>query len=355
MRNFLGWAGGRSRVEPSRSPRILVYESEAIRIAQYALSSPSLEIGGDLFGFFAPDGSPLVFIASGPGPRARRGGTHFQQDPEFQARLFHDLASKFRMFYVGDWHSHHGLGLSEPSGSDDAKLEDLATKNAWPRLFSAIVQTDRVRDVSDHSAARRGETSRPERNSVGFGGPMRAYGVWWNAFQYSFNEPNPRQRVAVEFQSGANPHEESSASINAAVPIVPCSTGYPTFSRGSEVAEVANGAVACEQADEFTINTYRKLCRVVASELPEAEMEVDLKDSSGARLIVSSNRRTVACRLHSVADASLTITISSKGLKNVVVKVPCPRGEIDPVDVRAIALRIVEQLQPPAVRGGTGN
>ena len=161
-----------------------------------------------MFGFYEPGGSPLILVATGPGPAARRDATHFQQDPEFQAAVFNQLATKFRMFYIGDWHSHHSIQLSEPSGPDNAKLQDLANKNGWSRLCSLIVQTE----MSSIRSPRHGR----QRHENEADGPTEGLGIWWNAFQYDFQGHElARDRVAIDFQSDANPYELTSDNIDA--------------------------------------------------------------------------------------------------------------------------------------------
>ena len=330
--------GGGKRVRDAAT-RILLYEYEAIRIAKYAQSSPGIEIGGDLLGFYAPTGNPLVFIASGPGPTARRDATHFQQDPQYQATIFNHLALKFRMFYVGDWHSHHGLGLSEPSGSDDAKLQDLSAKNGWPRLFSLIVQTELAR----------GRFGGP-------GGPIEGFGIWWNAFQYAFDETGPvRHRVQIEFQSGENPYAAESDRITPTRETRSDLRGYEAGASATtdfRVPEVHGGAAA--SGDEFTINIYQKICRGLSDELPRVEMEVDLEYPGGPRLAILDGDKKVACSILNSGDVSLAVMVDPAGGKQLTFKVPRSRGQVDPVAIRTIVQRIMEQFKPPNDPGQPG-
>ena len=334
-RDFFGGA------KPAREavPRILLYESEAIRIAKYAQPSTRIEIGGDLLGFYEPSGSPLVFVASGPGPAARRDATHFQQDPQYQATIFNHLASKFRLFYVGDWHSHHSLGLSEPSGSDDAKLQDLSAKNGWPRLFSVIVQTEL-----------------PRGGFRGDGGPTEGFGIWWNAFQYTFDEPQPvRYRVQIEFQTGGNPYGAESDRINSTRERESDLRSYEA--RGSETTDFRVPEVhdqATVPADEFTITIYQKICRALSDELRRVEMEVDLECPGGPLLVIADGDKKVACSILVSADDSLAVRIDPPGGKQVAFKVPCLRGQVDSVDIRTIVQRIIEHFKLPNDMGQPG-
>jgi hypothetical protein len=349
FRDFFGLLGGKRTKGCTRAPRILLFESEAVRIARYALSSPRLEIGGDLLGFYAPDGSPLVFVASGPGPAARGDATHFQQDPEFQALVFNQLASQFRMFYLGDWHSHHGLGLSDPSVSDDAKLQDLASRNGWPQLFSLIVQTGGVSARLDYRTGGRDEIRR-DPDMPWAGGPIEAFGVSWSAFQYVFAEPErSRRRVAVEFQSGDNPHEALSDGISSAVGRGHCPWSHEARGESRRAAQTtrANHRTAGAALDEeFAVSTYQEICRVLSGELRVAQMEVDLEHLGGACLVVLNDGEKVVCGIGGISDGSLEVTVDPTRGDQVKFRVPCPRGRVDAIDIRAIARQIVEQFRP---------
>lgn len=332
------WFGGqrKGRMEKIvREPRILLYESEAIRIAKYARSSPGLEIGGDMLGFYEPAGSPLVFVASGPGPAAQRDTTHFQQDPQFQIAVFNKVASKFRMFYVGDWHSHHSLGLSEPSGSDDAKLQDLAEKNGWPILYSVIVQTQ---VAEDRSGRRRHD------------GPVESFGLWWNGFEYTFGQPaNARRRVSIEFQSGDNPYLSTSDDVNAVCEGVSnhwaqesAGMGRPADHPLTRHAETRSGVMS----DEFAVDIYQQLCKIIAAEMQQAEMQVDLDYPGGARLLISDGLKQVTCRVVESSEHIEAIVDSAAGKQTF--NLPSRRGRTGSNDIAKMAAQIITELRSSA-------
>lgn len=342
-------AGNRTRGAASE-PRILLYESEAKRIARYAQSSLHLEIGGDLLGFYAPDGNPLVFVASGPGPAARRDATHFQQDPEFQVAVFNQLATKFRMFYVGDWHSHHALGLSQPSGPDDAKLQDLADKNGWLQLFSLIVETEFPGGRSNYPAHHRDDISRRDNQRGAPNGPIEGFGVWWNAFQYLFREQkHVRHRVDIEFQTGANPYETTSENIDATFQGGPPQRSYEARGLASAVLpplETLGRRESTIAGEEFPLNIYQNICRLLSSELEKAEMQVDLESPGGPRLIVFEGEEKVICRILGRSDLALEVVVEPDGGKQIAFEVPLEQAQIDPVDVRRIVACVVSQFKP---------
>lgn len=252
------------------------------------------------------------------------------------------------MFYVGDWHSHHSLGLSEPSGPDDAKLQDLASKNGWPRLFSLIIETVGAGSHNDYHVGRRDKISQRQSGKAGSRGPIEACGVWWNAFQYFFTAARPvRDRVAVEFQSGRNPHDAISEEINAGLERGTHPRSYEvggvatSETRGSEVHSRTETSA---RGDELVISTYQKVCGVLSTQLPRAHMEVDLGRPSGASLVVYDAGKEVVCSICGTADGSLAVAVNSAGGEQIVFDVPYPRGRVDPVAVRTIVARILEQF-----------
>lgn len=169
--------------------RLLIFESEAEKIARWAAASPGIETGGDLFGYYTMEGRPIVLFAAGPGPRAQHMEMNFVQDTEYQQETFRTLARRYRLFYLGDWHSHHTLDLDQPSGSDDLKIADLARKNGWRQLSSIVIQTRVQRSRGQH-----------------------AYGVVWNTFAHSVTQGrHDRERIEVEVIAGASPIADRTA------------------------------------------------------------------------------------------------------------------------------------------------
>jgi hypothetical protein len=345
-RGLFSLVAGKRALGLGGQPRILLYASEAKRIARYARSSPSLEIGGDLFGFYEPGGNPLIFVASGPGPGARRDATHFQQDLEFQAAVFNELATKFRMFYVGDWHSHHSLNLSEPSPSDNAKLQDLANKNGWRQLFSFIVQTE----ISS-SRSRAARSDEPELD-----GPVEAYGIWWNAFQYVFQAHDlARYRVSIDFQSGANPYEATSENIDGTLKVEPRQQVHAASGLASAVLPPLESLSRnhYEVGSDDLLNTYQDICRSLSRELDEAEMEVDLESLAGPRLVVFDGAEKVTCSMLRRSSSAYDVVIDPDGGKQVKLEVPSDHGKISPAEVRRISACVASQFKTSGDRKQT--
>lgn len=98
--------------------KIIIYQSELDYLSKCILESPRLETGGNLFGLWTPFGIPLIHYVVGPGPKAVHNPTHFRQDLEFLDKNADYLVKEHALHHIGSWHSHHSLGLAEPSGGD---------------------------------------------------------------------------------------------------------------------------------------------------------------------------------------------------------------------------------------------
>ncbi len=123
-------------------PRAWFFRSELQRIADHTAMYPSLETGGSLFGYFTHTGLPIVLRATGPGPRATRTSTSFFQDPGFLAACASRLFSSMALQHVGEWHSHHSLGLRMPSGGDDASVVDGMEARNFQRFLLVIANVE---------------------------------------------------------------------------------------------------------------------------------------------------------------------------------------------------------------------
>lgn len=69
--------------EPAEVGKGFIYASELSFIARHTLDSPSCETGGDLFGYWTHEGYPIVAYVIGPGKKANRQVTFFNQDEAY--------------------------------------------------------------------------------------------------------------------------------------------------------------------------------------------------------------------------------------------------------------------------------
>ena len=104
--------------EPESGKEVIVYQSELDYISRCILSHPNIETGGQLFGFYGAKGTPVVCYAIGPGKHANHQVTFFNQDLDYLQAVGDILNSDYGLQHIGEWHSHHRLGLDQPSGHD---------------------------------------------------------------------------------------------------------------------------------------------------------------------------------------------------------------------------------------------
>ena len=133
-----------NRRSPPKAPSavLLTWESELRAIAAEA-SAWSIETGGDLFGRW--NEAPTILFASKAGPNAERNNAHFRLDVDYLRQLSGILADDWALRYFGDWHSHHRLGLSSPSGGDQKRIVGLAGRNQFTTMAEIIVTLEDTR------------------------------------------------------------------------------------------------------------------------------------------------------------------------------------------------------------------
>ena len=118
---------------------LTIWESE-LRAIAVETSAWTIETGGDLFGRW--QGAPIVFLATKAGPKAQRSNAHFRLDVDYLRQLSEPLATQWALRYFGDWHSHHRLGLLEPSSGDRRRIRQLGNRNQFAGMAEIIVTTE---------------------------------------------------------------------------------------------------------------------------------------------------------------------------------------------------------------------
>ena len=117
----MGWIPPWRRSAPQiadNGNKVLIYQSELDYMSQCILDRQKIETGGNLFGLCTPFGIPFIQYVVGPGPEAIHEYTHFRQDFRFLDRNADLLVAEHALHHIGSWHSHHNLGLAEPSSGD---------------------------------------------------------------------------------------------------------------------------------------------------------------------------------------------------------------------------------------------
>lgn len=125
---------------------VWIYKSELAGIIAEAKRFPDLETGGDLYGTFSHGNAPVIWLASGPGPKAKHHLTDFEQDIEFINHWQEKLHAEFGIQYIGTWHSHHRINLPEPSSGDVDAARRYALKHDRRRTLEIIVNHVSERD-----------------------------------------------------------------------------------------------------------------------------------------------------------------------------------------------------------------
>lgn len=118
--------------------KTLIYEKELEHLSGWAQEYPDLETGGDLFGFWTHSGSPIIQLVLGPGPKSRHNFTSFYQDRDFLINAGEIIRNAHGLQHIGEWHSHHQLGLAEPSGGDEMTVFNALEKYNFPKFLLCV-------------------------------------------------------------------------------------------------------------------------------------------------------------------------------------------------------------------------
>lgn len=124
--------------EKSPSPTSIIYQSELDYLSRCILDYPNIETGGQLFGFWSNQGVPVVLYTIGPGPRANHEQAFFNQDSNYLMTIGNELLDRYGLCHIGEWHSHHQLGLARPSGHDARTMHNGLIRIPQRRLLLCI-------------------------------------------------------------------------------------------------------------------------------------------------------------------------------------------------------------------------
>lgn len=120
------------------SETAMIYQSELDFVSRCILDFPDIETGGQLFGYWTASGVPVVLFAIGPGPRANHQVAFFNQDIEYLTAVGSMLVERYGLQHIGEWHSHHRLGLAHPSGHDAATMVNCIRRQNLGRFLLCI-------------------------------------------------------------------------------------------------------------------------------------------------------------------------------------------------------------------------
>lgn len=105
-----------------RTFTVAVYADEYKEMCAWVLKNKTLETGGDLFGLWSEDGTAVIQLVLGPGQGCRRAVHSFYQDVPYLQRVGNHLTREEGLCHIGEWHSHHTIGLTRPSGGDEGTV-----------------------------------------------------------------------------------------------------------------------------------------------------------------------------------------------------------------------------------------
>ena len=122
---------------------VAIYANEYKQICAWVLKHQSLETGGDLFGLWSDDHSAVIQLVLGPGRNCRRAAHSFYQDVAYLGKVGSNLTGKEGVCHIGEWHSHHTIGLKRPSGGDERTVWTNMPTYGLSRflLFIANIET----------------------------------------------------------------------------------------------------------------------------------------------------------------------------------------------------------------------
>jgi len=124
--------------DAKRAAHAIIYRSELDFLNRCILDRTNIETGGQLFGFWTRDAVPVVLFAIGPGPKANHQPAFFNQDLDYLLSVGQTLVSRYGLQHIGEWHSHHQLGLPHPSGHDAETMSSSIANQHLGRFLMAL-------------------------------------------------------------------------------------------------------------------------------------------------------------------------------------------------------------------------
>ena len=193
---------------PGRHHQFTIYESELRVLAGVSASWGDVEAGGDLSGLLSHGGHAVVLLALPPGPNARHETVHFAQDLSHFRKTTNILDRRFGLQIVGSYHSHHSLGIDQPSGGDVGQVRSITSKNnirRWVEVITThhpVSPEDPGRGRCTHGR-RKARQEEPGRDDVN---------VRINSFSYPHAPSGEYCRCPIRVIEGISPIRQALAS-----------------------------------------------------------------------------------------------------------------------------------------------
>ena len=141
-------SGSRKTVERCRETfTTFVYQEDFRKIQELVQMFPNIETGGDLFGLWQDDRTVIIQRFIGSGELCKRTPTSFHQDVEYLRRVGSLITTEEGLCNVGEWHSHHQMGMPEPSDGDLKTVFNNMPELGLERfmLFIATIESEGFR------------------------------------------------------------------------------------------------------------------------------------------------------------------------------------------------------------------
>ena len=135
MNDFLG--------QHSSQNYLQMFADDMQFMAYHAWRWGDVETGGGLYGLWSHAGRPVIMLATPQGPGACNETAHFAQDPKHLFKTSRKLQERFGLQYIGNWHSHHSLGLHHPSGGDVEQIHRVAQKSNVSKMIQIVFTRSR--------------------------------------------------------------------------------------------------------------------------------------------------------------------------------------------------------------------
>lgn len=113
---------------------------------------PHIETGGDLFGLWSRANTAVVQLVLGPGKNSKRTKVSFFQDEAYLRKVGSHLTQQYGLCHIGEWHSHHSLGLAEPSEGDEKTVWSNLPKYGFKRFVIFIANIDKTSRLIDKTS-----------------------------------------------------------------------------------------------------------------------------------------------------------------------------------------------------------
>ncbi|XP_065838127.1 uncharacterized protein [Oscarella lobularis] len=134
-----------NRVQLASPPfKVLIHNGELAQIRQWVLRHQDVETGGDLFGLWATENTAVVQFVLGPGRGSGRTSVSFFQSPGYLKNAGTMLTETHGLCHIGEWHSHHRIGLAEPSEGDQNTVSSNMPQYGWKRFIVFIANIPRA-------------------------------------------------------------------------------------------------------------------------------------------------------------------------------------------------------------------